>query len=267
MFEIMAGMPVAIRLLDPPLHEFLPSQKGDIEQVASAMGIEAERLQNRVDLLYEVNPMLGHRGCRLAISYPEIIEMQARAIFEAALAAEQSTGSKVTLEIMVPVISMNKEFIFVKECIEKIAGEVDEEQGTKIEYTIGTIIELPRAALIAGELAENAEFISFGTNDLTQTSFGMSRDDATGFLRAYERLRIMPDDPFVTIDEDGVGELMKIAIERGRSTRPGIEIGICGEHGGDPKSIQFCNQIGLDYVSCSPYRVPIARLAAAQATK
>ncbi|MFK5980595.1 MAG: pyruvate, phosphate dikinase [Rhizobiaceae bacterium] len=267
MFEIMAGLPVAIRLLDPPLHEFLPNQASDIEQVANAMDIETKRLQNRVDLLYEVNPMLGHRGCRLAIAYPEVVEMQARAIFEAALAAAQNTGSIVAPEIMVPVVSMNREFLFVKACIEKIAGLVAKEQDAKIDYTIGTIIELPRAALIANELAENAGFLSFGTNDLTQTCFGMSRDDATGFLRAYERLRIMPSDPFVTIDEDGVGELMKIAIERGKSTRSDIEIGICGEHGGDPKSIIFCSKIGIDYVSCSPYRVPIARLAAAQATK
>lgn len=265
MFEIMAGMPVAIRLLDPPLHEFLPHQPHDIAQVAGTMGIENDRLQNRVDMLYEVNPMLGHRGCRLAISHPQVLEMQARAIFEAALQAAKSTGSKVSLEIMVPVISMVKEFVYVKQRIEKIARQVSEEQGSEIEYSLGSIIELPRAALIANELAEHAEFLTFGTNDLTQTCFGMSRDDATGYLRAYERLRIMPIDPFVTLDLDGVGELMKLAIDGGKSTRINIETGICGEHGGDPKSIHFCNQIGLDYVSCSPYRVPIARLAAAQA--
>ena len=267
MFEIMAGLPVAIRLLDPPLHEFLPSLPHDIVQVANAMGIEVERLQNRVDLLYEVNPMLGHRGCRLAIAYPQVVEMQARAIFEAAFSAAQKTGNKVSLEIMVPVVSMVQEFIYVKERIEKIAQLVCAEQGGEIEYSIGSIIELPRAALIADELAKHADFLTFGTNDLTQTSFGISRDDAAGFFRAYERLKILPNDPFVTLDVDGVGELMRIAIERGKSVKSDIETGICGEHGGDPKSIQFCHEIGLDYVSCSPYRVPIARLAAAQAVQ
>jgi len=267
MFEIMAGLPVAIRLLDPPLHEFLPSLPHDIVQVANAMGIEVERLQNRVDMLYEVNPMLGHRGCRLAIAYPQVVEMQARAIFEAAFSAAQKTGNKVSLEIMVPVVSMVQEFIYVKERIEKIAQLVCAEQGGEIEYSIGSIIELPRAALIADELAKHADFLTFGTNDLTQTSFGISRDDAAGFFRAYERLKILPNDPFVTLDVDGVGELMRIAIERGKSVKSDIETGICGEHGGDPKSIQFCHEIGLDYVSCSPYRVPIARLAAAQAVQ
>ncbi len=265
LFEIMAGLPVTIRLLDPPLHEFLPKTETEIEEVASVLGVAAEVLRHRTEALHEFNPMLGHRGCRLAISYPEIAEMQARAIFEAAVQAAALTGAPVVPEIMVPLVGIEKEFDFVKARIDAVAAEVMAERGATIEYLTGTMIELPRAALRAHVIAETAEFFSFGTNDLTQTTFGISRDDAASFLEVYRQKGVVERDPFVSIDVDGVGELVRIAAEKGRATREGIKLGICGEHGGDPASIRFCETVGLDYVSCSPFRVPIARLAAAQA--
>jgi pyruvate, orthophosphate dikinase len=265
LFEIMKGLPVTIRLLDPPLHEFLPKTEEEIADVAAAMGVSPELLRDRTHALHEFNPMLGHRGCRLAISYPEIAEMQARAIFEAAIEAGEKTGEAVVPEVMVPLVATQAELDLVKAMIDKAADVVEKERGTRPSYSVGTMIELPRAALEAAKIAETAEFFSFGTNDLTQTAFGISRDDAATFLGTYADKGILENDPFVTIDRDGVGELIAIATERGRKTRPGIKLGICGEHGGDPSSIEFCEEIGLDYVSCSPFRVPIARLAAAQA--
>jgi pyruvate,orthophosphate dikinase len=265
LFTIMSGLPVTIRLLDPPLHEFLPHSAAELAEVASVMGVSAEKLKRRATELHEFNPMLGFRGVRLAIAYPEIAEMQARAIFEAAVEAGRDTGSPVVPEIMVPLVMARPELDLVKERIVAMADAVKAETGVAVEYQVGTMIELPRAALRAGEIAEAAEFFSFGTNDLTQTALGISRDDAASFLGTYTTKGILPADPFVTIDQEGVGELIKIAAERGKRTRNGIKLGICGEHGGDPASIHFCQSAGLDYVSCSPYRVPIARLAAAQA--
>lgn len=265
LFEIMQGLPVTIRLLDPPLHEFLPHGNEEIAEVAEAMGIDADLLRDRVTSLNEFNPMLGHRGCRLLVSYPEIAEMQARAIFEGAVAAAKATGAPVTPEIMVPLVGMKAELDLVRARIDAMAEAVSRESGVTIEYQVGTMIELPRAALRAGQIAESAEFFSFGTNDLTQTTFGISRDDAASFLGAYQRLGLVERDPFVSLDQEGVGELVEIGAERGRATRPELKLGICGEHGGDPDSIAFCERVGLDYVSCSPFRVPIARLAAAQA--
>ncbi|UNF42522.1 pyruvate, phosphate dikinase [Bartonella krasnovii] len=265
LFEIMCGLPVTIRLLDPPLHEFLPKTDAEILEVAKAMGVSAEALAERAQQLHEFNPMLGLRGCRLAITYPEIAEMQARAIFEAAAEAAQKSGSPVMLEIMVPLIALKSELDFVKARIDQVAEEVMKEKGSSIQYMVGTMIELPRAALRADEIAETAEFFSFGTNDLTQTTFGISRDDAAPFLATYFQKGLLEQDPFVSIDRDGVGELIAIAAQRGRSKRAKIKLGICGEHGGDPASIALCEENNLDYVSCSPFRVPIARLAAAQA--
>ncbi|HEY5820142.1 MAG TPA: pyruvate, phosphate dikinase [Mesorhizobium sp.] len=265
LFEIMAGLPVTIRLLDPPLHEFLPKTEEEVAEVAASMKVSAEKLRLRTDALHEFNPMLGHRGCRLAVSYPEIAEMQARAIFEAAVEAGRKTGSPVVPEIMVPLVGILKELEFVKARIDQVAKEVMEESGVKLDYLVGTMIELPRAAIRAHVIAEAAEFFSFGTNDLTQTTFGISRDDASSFLETYRMKGIIEQDPFVSLDIDGVGELVRMASEKGRAARPGIKLGICGEHGGDPASITFCEEVGLDYVSCSPFRVPIARLAAAQA--
>src|SRR5690606_31378205 len=265
LFEIMAGLPVTIRLLDPPLHEFLPKSESEIAEVAAAMDVSADRLRHRTEALHEFNPMLGHRGCRLAVSYPEIAEMQARAIFEAAVEAAESTGSPVVPEIMVPLGGLVKELDFVKARIDAVAEGVMKGQGTPIDSLVGTMIALPRAATRADAIAASAEFFSFGTNDLTQTTFGISRDDASSFLETYRQKGIVERDPFVTLDVEGVGELVRIAAEKGRSARPGIKLGICGEHGGDPASIAFCETVGLDYVSCSPFRVPIARLAAAQA--
>ncbi|WP_422038210.1 pyruvate, phosphate dikinase [Roseibium sp.] len=264
LFEIMHGLPVTIRLLDPPLHEFLPKSEEELGEVAKAMGADPERLRDRALVLEEFNPMLGHRGCRLLVSYPEIAEMQARAIFEAAVAAARTTGAPVVPEIMVPLVGLKGELDLVRKSIEAMASAVTEETGTELTYQIGTMVELPRAALKAAEIAESAEFFSFGTNDLTQTTFGISRDDAASFLGTYQSRGILEQDPFVSLDPEGVGELIKIGVERGRSTRPAIKLGICGEHGGDPSSISFCESVGLDYVSCSPFRVPIARLAAAQ---
>ncbi len=266
LFEIMAGMPVTIRLLDPPLHEFLPKGFAELVEVAGAMNITVETLRERIDSLHEFNPMLGHRGCRLVISYPEIAEMQARAIFEAAIEVQRKTGVMVEPEIMVPLVSMMKELAFVKGSIAKAAAEVERETGIKVSYLVGTMIELPRAAMRAGAIAEASEFFSFGTNDLTQTTYGISRDDASAFMSTYLQKGIMLRDPFVFLDREGVGEMIRIACERGRSTRPDIALGVCGEHGGEPESIQFFEEAGLDFVSCSPFRVPIARLACAQAT-
>ncbi|GJE80137.1 pyruvate, phosphate dikinase [Methylorubrum thiocyanatum] len=265
LFTIMSGLPVTIRLLDPPLHEFLPHTDEEIREVQSATGIPEDKIRNRIRELSEHNPMLGFRGCRLAIAFPEIAEMQARAIFEAAVQAAKDTGAPVTPEVMVPLVFTRMEFDIVKARIDAMAKAVTEETGAKLEYQVGTMIELPRAALKAGEIAETAEFFSFGTNDLTQTALGISRDDAATFLGPYTQKGILSVDPFVSIDQEGVGELVKIGAERGRATRDGLKLGICGEHGGDPASIGFCQEVGLDYVSCSPFRVPIARLAAAQA--
>ncbi|MBI3436951.1 MAG: pyruvate, phosphate dikinase, partial [Proteobacteria bacterium] len=265
LFVIMQGMPVTIRLLDPPLHEFLPHSREDIAEVAAAMNVAESKLVERARELDEFNPMLGFRGCRLAIAYPEIAEMQARAIFEAAVEAGRRTGKPVVPEVMVPLIATRAEFDIIKEHIDAMARAVAKETGVRVRYQVGTMIELPRAALRAGEIAETAEFFSYGTNDLTQTTFGISRDDAASFLGAYTGKGIFPVDPFVSIDRVGVGELIRIAAQRGRKTRRNLKQGICGEHGGDPASVAFCHEIGLDYVSCSPFRVPIARLAAAQA--
>jgi pyruvate,orthophosphate dikinase len=265
LFEIMDGLPVTIRLLDPPLHEFLPHSEEDMAEVAAASGMDAFRVRQRAAQLQESNPMLGHRGCRLGITYPEISEMQARSIFEAAAEVRRKSGTTITPEIMIPLISTAKEFTILKALIDRVAGEVAAATGVVTPYLVGTMIELPRAALRAADIATSAEFFSFGTNDLTQTTFGISRDDASSFLPDYQRVGILDYDPFVTLDQEGVGELIKLAVERGRQTRPDIKLGICGEHGGDPASVRFCDSIGLDYVSCSPYRVPIARLAAAQA--
>ncbi|MFD1987635.1 pyruvate, phosphate dikinase [Mesorhizobium newzealandense] len=265
LFEIMAGLPVTIRLLDPPLHEFLPKTEAEVAEVAAAMKVSPDKLRQRTEALHEFNPMLGHRGCRLAVSYPEIAEMQARAIFEAAVEAGKKAGALVVPEIMVPLVGLVKELDYVKARIDAVAKSVMEETGVKIDYLTGTMIELPRAAIRAHVIAATAEFFSFGTNDLTQTTFGISRDDAASFLETYRQKGIIDQDPFVSLDIDGVGELVRMAAEKGRATRPDIKLGICGEHGGDPASIRFCEEVGLDYVSCSPYRVPIARLAAAQA--
>ena len=265
LFEIMAGLPVTIRLLDPPLHEFLPHEDPEINELAQALNMDASALRSRLAHLKEQNPMLGHRGCRLAITYPEIAEMQARAIFEAAVAASKSTGAAVVPEVMVPLIATKAEFDILKAVIDKVAKEVEAASGAPLSYHVGTMIELPRAALKAGDIAKSAEFFSFGTNDLTQTTFGLSRDDSGTFLGDYLCQGIFEIDPFVSLDTEGVGELVRIAAERGRKTRPGLKLGICGEHGGDPASIAFCESVGLDYVSCSPFRVPVARLAAAQA--
>jgi pyruvate,orthophosphate dikinase len=261
----MAGLPVTIRLLDPPLHEFIPHGEDEIHEVAAALGVDPEKLRARARELGEFNPMLGHRGVRLAVSYPEVAEMQARAIFEAAVAAAQKTGAPVEPEVMVPLVGLRTELDFVKKRIDAQAQAVFKETGQTFAYQVGTMVELPRAALNAEAIAESADFFSFGTNDLTQTTFGISRDDAGVFLGAYLRESIIDVDPFVTLDIDGVGELISIAAERGRKSRPHIKMGICGEHGGDPASIAFCEKVNLDYVSCSPFRVPVARLAAAQA--
>ena len=265
LFTIMSGLPVTIRLLDPPLHEFLPHTDAEVAEVVKATGVSEEKIRHRMRELSEHNPMLGFRGCRLAIAFPEIAEMQARAIFEAAVQAAADTGQAVTPEVMVPLVFTRAEFDIVKARIDAMARAVSEEKGATLDYQVGTMIELPRAALKAGEIAETAEFFSFGTNDLTQTALGISRDDAATFLGPYTQKGILSVDPFVSIDQEGVGELVKIGAERGRKTRDGLKLGICGEHGGDPASIGFCQEVGLDYVSCSPFRVPIARLAAAQA--
>lgn len=265
MFHIMGGLPVTIRLLDPPLHEFLPKTDEDIAEIAKNLGMSEEKMRRRSSELDEFNPMLGFRGCRLAIAYPEIAEMQSRAIFEAAVAVERDMGKPVQLEIMVPLVATRAEFDVVKARIDATAEAVRRETGADVSYQAGTMIELPRACITAGEIAKSAEFFSFGTNDLTQTAFGMSRDDAGSFLGQYILKGVLPADPFTSIDVEGVGALIALGVERGRKTRPNIKLGLCGEHGGDPASIAFCHRTGLHYISCSPYRVPIARLAAAQA--
>ena len=264
LFTIMAGLPVTIRLLDPPLHEFLPHTDADMAEVAKAAGKTVADVKAKAAQLHEANPMLGHRGCRLGITYPEIYEMQCRAIFEA-VAAVKAKGETVLPEVMIPLVAIKSEFDRLKTMVDRVAKEVMDKTGKKFEYMVGTMIELPRAALIADKIAEGAQFFSFGTNDLTQTTFGLSRDDAGPFLTQYQELGVIPNDPFATLDQEGVGELIKIAAERGRKTRSDIKLGICGEHGGDPSSVHFCHNVGLNYVSCSPYRVPIARLAAAHA--
>ena len=264
LFTIMTGMPVTIRLLDPPLHEFLPQHEEDVLQVADAIGMTQDKLKRRIRELEEVNPMLGHRGCRMGLTYPEIYEMQARAIFEAAISVAKTTGSTVVPEVMIPLVADHSELKELADRIEAIAQNVIQEQNAELDYLIGTMIELPRAALRAADIAQTAKFFSFGTNDLTQTTFGISRDDAASFMEPYLSRGLFEYDPFVSLDQDGVGELVQLAAERGRSARADLKLGICGEHGGDPASIAFCEKTGLDYVSCSPYRVPIARLAAAQ---
>ena len=264
LFTIMSGMPVTIRLLDPPLHEFLPQHEEDVLQVAEAIGMTQDKLKRRIRELEEVNPMLGHRGCRMGLTYPEIYEMQARAIFEAAINVAKTTGSTVVPEVMIPLVADHSELKELADRIEKIAKDVMYEKSAELDYLIGTMIELPRAALRAGDIAQTAKFFSFGTNDLTQTTFGISRDDAASFMEPYLSRGLFEYDPFVSLDQDGVGELVQLAAERGRSAREDLKLGICGEHGGDPASIAFCEKTGLNYVSCSPYRVPIARLAAAQ---
>ena len=265
LFRIMAGLPCTIRLLDPPLHEFLPHQENELADVAAGLGEDLEVIRRRADELKEANPMLGHRGCRLGITYPEIYEMQARAIFEGAIAATEAEGKAPVPEIMIPLVATKKELEITRAQVDRVAAAVFKETGKSIEYSVGTMIELPRAALTADKIAEVADFFSFGTNDLTQTAFGLSRDDAGKFLPSYVDQGILPKDPFVSIDVEGVGALVKIAVEKGRRVKNNLKMGICGEHGGDPASIAFCEDAGLDYVSCSPYRVPVARLAAAQA--
>ena len=264
-FREMKGLPVTIRLLDPPLHEFLPQEEQDIQDLAKTMGVPAATLKHKVEFLHEFNPMLGHRGCRLGITFPEIYDMQVRAIMEAACELVKNEGFSIVPEIMIPLIATVKELAVLKANAVKVCDEVIARYGVKVEYLIGTMIELPRAALTADEIAVEAEFFSYGTNDLTQTTFGLSRDDAGKFLPFYVDANILPEDPFVSLDQNGVGQLVKMGCEKGRATRPGIKLGICGEHGGDPESVIFCHKIGLDYVSCSPFRVPIARLAAAHA--
>jgi len=265
LFSMMAGHPVTVRLLDPPLHEFLPHEESEFEELAAVSGVDAATMHRRAARLQEFNPMLGHRGCRLGITYPEIYEMQVQAILEAALEVSETSGASVVPEIMVPLVASAREMEILKEIIDRVAARVFDAADRSIPYHVGTMIELPRAALCAADISRTAEFFSFGTNDLTQTTYGLSRDDAGSFIPAYRDLGIFEQDPFATIDLDGVGEMIAIAADRGRKTRPDIQLGICGEHGGDPASIHFCEQIGLDYVSCSPFRVPIARLAAAQA--
>jgi pyruvate,orthophosphate dikinase len=263
-FKALKGLPATIRLLDPPLHEFLPQDDASRQDLAHKLGTTVEEISKRVHELHEFNPMLGHRGCRLGITFPEITEMQARAIFEAA-AEVLKKGIKVHPEVMVPLVGFKKELDLQVEIIHRVAKEVQAEKKVKISYMVGTMIEVPRGALTADEIANTAEFFSFGTNDLTQTTLGMSRDDSGSFLPHYQELEIVKNNPFATIDQTGVGSLMEIAVERGRKTRPQIKLGICGEHGGDPASVKFCHKLGLTYVSCSPFRVPVARLAAAQA--
>jgi pyruvate,orthophosphate dikinase len=265
LFEIMAGLPVTIRLLDPPLHEFLPKTQSDMEVVAKDLGVDVKEIEERAHKLHEFNPMLGHRGVRLGISYPEIYEMQARAIFEAVAEVQKKHGKTVIPEIMIPLVATAKELELMKAVVDQVASEVAQMSGEKLEYLVGTMIELPRACLRAGDIAKHADFFSFGTNDLTQTTFGLSRDDSASFLEKYQQKGILEQDPFASLDADGVGELIEIATERGRKVKNGLKLGICGEHGGDPASVFFCHKAGLDYVSCSPFRVPIARLAAAQA--
>ncbi|MDU7886780.1 MAG: pyruvate, phosphate dikinase, partial [Clostridium perfringens] len=265
MYEALEERPATIRFLDPPLHEFLPSEEEDINALAKEIGVSPAEIKNVVAELHEFNPMMGHRGCRLAVSYPEIAEMQTRAVIEAAIEVKKNKGYNIVPEIMIPLIGEIKELKYVKNIVVETAKTVMEEKGVQLDYKVGTMIEIPRAALTADKIAEGAEFFSFGTNDLTQMTFGFSRDDAAKFLKDYYEKGIYEQDPFAKLDQEGVGELMRIACEKGKATRPDIKLGICGEHGGDPSSVEFCHNLGLNYVSCSPYRVPLARLAAAQA--
>lgn len=264
-YEAMGDRPVTIRLLDPPLHEFIPHTDEELHELAGQIGVPYEKLAKKAEELHEFNPMLGHRGCRLAVTYPEIAEMQAEAIIMAAIEVRKEKGLDIVPEIMIPLVGMIKELADVKATVVKTVKAVMEREGVSFDYLIGTMIEIPRAALTADEIAQEAEFFSFGTNDLTQMTFGFSRDDTGNIIKEYRDKNIFEDDPFQSIDQVGVGKLVKMAVELGKQTRPNIKLGICGEHGGDPKSIAFCNAIGLQYVSCSPFRVPIARLAAAQA--
>lgn len=265
MYEALEGMPMTVRYLDPPLHEFVPTAEADIVALAKDMGLTVEHVKATIEGLHEFNPMMGHRGCRLAVTYPEIAKMQTRAVMEAAIEVKNEKGYDIVPEIMIPLVGEKKELKFVKDIVVETAEAVKKEKGSDIQYHIGTMIEIPRAALLANEIAEEAEFFSFGTNDLTQMTFGFSRDDAGKFLDAYYKAKIYESDPFARLDQNGVGQLVKMAVEKGKATRPNIKLGICGEHGGDPSSVEFCHEIGLSYVSCSPFRVPIARLAAAQA--
>jgi pyruvate,orthophosphate dikinase len=265
LFRIMAGLPVTIRLLDPPLHEFLPHGEAELQDVAKALGQDVESLRARRSALSEANPMLGHRGCRLGISYPEIYAMQVRAITEAALDISASAGKAVIPEIMIPLVGTKAELDLVRKACESVIADVLSERKATLTYKIGTMIELPRAAITADQIAQSADFFSFGTNDLTQTTLGLSRDDAGSFLPEYVEKGLLPQDPFVSIDREGVGALVRMGVEKGRAAKPDLKLGICGEHGGDPLSISFFEEVGLDYVSCSPFRVPVARLAAAQA--
>jgi pyruvate,orthophosphate dikinase len=265
MYKELRGLPMTVRYLDPPLHEFLPTAEEDIKALADDMGLTVEDVKAKCDALHEFNPMMGHRGCRLAVTYPEIARMQTRAVMEAAIEVKNEKGYDIVPEIMIPLVGEKKELKNVKDVVVEVAEAVKAEKGSDIEYHIGTMIEIPRAALTANEIAEEAEFFSFGTNDLTQMTFGFSRDDAGKFLDSYYKAKIYESDPFARLDQNGVGQLVKMAAEKGRATRPNIKLGICGEHGGDPSSVEFCHKVGLNYVSCSPFRVPIARLAAAQA--
>jgi pyruvate,orthophosphate dikinase len=265
MFRELGGLPATIRFLDPPLHEFLPHESSMINALAQTLGVAPQKISKRVNELHEFNPMLGHRGCRLGIVYPEISEMQARAVFEAA-ALVQKEGIKVRPEVMIPLVGFPRELQLQLEVVNRVAAEVQKEQKVRLNYLVGTMIEIPRAALIADEIAKDAQFFSFGTNDLTQTTLGMCRDDSGSFLPRYQELEIVKQNPFASVDQTGVGKLMQIAVDLGRQTRPDIKLGICGEHGGDPSSVRFCHKLGLSYVSCSPFRVPVARLAAAQAS-
>ena len=264
-YKAMEGRPVTIRFLDPPLHEFVPTEKSDMEDLAKDMGLTYDEVKTRCDSLHEFNPMMGHRGCRLSVTYPEIARMQTRAVMEAAIEVKAENGYDIEPEIMVPLVGDKKELAVVKQVIVGVAEQVKKELNSDIRYHVGTMIEIPRAALLADQIAEEAEFFSFGTNDLTQMTFGFSRDDAGKFLQDYYKSRIYEQDPFAHLDQNGVGQLIQMAAEKSRKVRPDIHLGICGEHGGDPASIEFCDRVGLDYVSCSPFRVPIARLAAAQA--
>ena len=265
LYEAMGDRPVTIRFLDPPLHEFVPHKDSEIEALAKEMGLKFEELKKTIDELHEMNPMLGHRGCRLSITYPEIAEMQTQAVIEAAIEINTKRGGNIIPEIMIPLVGDVKELKYVKNVVTKTAEKVMASHGVKVDFMVGTMIEIPRAAITADEIAQEAEFFSFGTNDLTQMTFGFSRDDAGKFLEEYYSRKIFESDPFAKLDQTGVGKLVEIAIQNGKKTRPNIKLGICGEHGGDPSTIEFCHNVGLNYVSCSPFRVPIARLAAAQA--
>ena len=265
MYKELKGLPMTVRYLDPPLHEFLPTLEEDIIALAKEMNVTVEHLKEKCNTLHEFNPMMGHRGCRLAVTYPEIAKMQTRALMEAAIEVKEEDGYNIVPEIMIPLVGDKKELKFVKDIVVEVAEQVKKEKNSDIEYHIGTMIEVPRAALTADKIAEEAEFFSFGTNDLTQMTFGFSRDDAGKFLDSYYQNKIYEQDPFAKLDQEGVGQLVKMAVEKGKQTRPNIKLGICGEHGGEPSSVEFFYKVGLTYVSCSPYRVPIARLSAAQA--